>query len=493
MSQPRNILIQNCTLLDPATADGFVSSRSLRITNGQIAEIAVGPLQPLAGERVIEGRDLLAIPGLINAHTHSPENLLRGATEGLPLEPWLVQLYGIVGALSPEDVYLAAMLGAAEMLLSGTTAVLDHLWAAGPLTPDYLDAVMQAYADSGMRAVVAPLYSDVPYENISGEAMGFALADTSFGQRNAAEPSTAEQIAMLDEWFRHWHKTYGGRLRCFVGADAVQWCSAELLHASHDLARRHNTGVHTHLLETHIQEIATRQRFGMPAIRWLAREGLLGPHVSLAHAVWIQDDQDLDILAETGSVVVHNPAANLKLGSGVAPIVRMRRRGIPVALGCDGAASSDNQVVFEAMRLAALIHTIGEADSARWLLARDVVAMATEGGAAALGLRGQLGVLETGALADITLLDLRSPHLTPLNNAYRQLAFCESGASVHTVIVDGAVVVDNRRIVAFDAEGVLAELRAKIRGRPWQQPLSATLQAEIARFSAWRAALHSEF
>jgi cytosine/adenosine deaminase-related metal-dependent hydrolase len=316
-----------------------------------------------------------------------------------------------------------------------------------------------------------------------------SLLDTAFMQRSLSALPLSELIDMFEAWIKRWHGLYDERLRCFVGPGGAQWCSADLLHAAADLAHRYETGLHMHLLETRIQDIGARQHFGMSAVQWLAQEGILGPHMSLPHSVWIYDEADLHALAASGACVVHNPAANLKLGSGLAPIRRMRDLGIPVALGCDGAASSDNQVIFEAMRLAALVHTLSDHDPTRWLQAQEVVDMATLGGAAALVLPGQVGALQPGYLADITLLDRRSPHLLPLNNMYRHLAFCETGRSVHTVIVNGEVVVEAGRIVAFDADSILNEIHETMHQRRWQQPFAPEVQQAMELFSRWRQAV----
>ncbi len=484
-----SLLLQDCALIDAASPAGVREHCSLLIEGGHIARIEAAPLTAPPETRVIDGRGLLAMPGLINAHTHSPENLLRATTEPMPLEPWLVALYGISSTFSERDIYLNVMLGAIEMLRSGVTSVIDHLWCPGPITPTYMDVATQAHADSGMRVAVAPICGDHPYEQKLADPLGMVLTETTYMQRVYDLLPVPELMDMFEAWIKRWHNTHDGRVRCFVGPGGAQWCSAELLHATADLARRYETGLHMHLLETQVQDIGGQRHFGMPAVQWLAKEGIMKSNMSLPHSVWIYTEDDLQTLAETGACVVHTIAANLKLGSGLAPIRRMRDLGIPVALGCDGAASNDNQVVFETMRLAALAHTSSDRDPTRWLQAHEIVDMATVGGAAALVLPSQVGALQPGYLADITLLDRRSPHLLPLNNIYRHLAFCETGRSVHTVIVNGEVVVDNGRITAFDADSILDEIYETIRERQWQQPIAPDVQQAMDLFSQWRQAV----
>ncbi|NJK80568.1 MAG: amidohydrolase family protein [Chloroflexaceae bacterium] len=486
------LLIRDCALFDNTAPRSLREPCSIAIEGAHIAWIAAEPPATYTADRVIDGRTLIALPGLVNAHTHSPENLLRATTEPMPLEPWLVAMYGTTGPLSERDIYLSVMLGVIEMLQSGVTAVIDNLWSPGPLTPEYLNAATQAYADSGIRAAVAPLYSDLAYEQSLAAAMGMSLEHTAFIADVKGSTPLAELLAVLDAYFQQWHNAYDGRIRCFVGPGGAQWCSDDMLHASADLARRYASGFHMHLQETQVQDIGTRQRFGMSVVQWLAQQGLLGPHVSLPHSVWIDNAEDIATLAASGACVVHNPAANLKLGSGLAPIKRMREHGIPVALGCDGSASSDNQVLFEAMRLAALIHTSADPDPARWSVASEIVAMATTGGATALNLADKTGRLEPGYLADMTLLDRRSAHLLPLNDIARHLAFCETGRSVHTVIVHGVVVVEAGKIIAFDAESILAEIAEQMQGRLWQLPVPAPVTHDIASFARWRQAVMTQ-
>ncbi|MGB9301622.1 MAG: amidohydrolase family protein, partial [Anaerolineae bacterium] len=250
----------------------------------------------------------------------------------------------------------------------------------------------------------------------------------------------------------------GGRLLCFAGPSGFQWCSDELLHGSLEVAKRHGGGWHMHLVETKIQAMVCFDLYGKSATQAMKERGLLGPEVSLAHCVWL-DDADLDTLAESNSRVVHNPASNLRIGSGFSPIIDMLERGIKVALGTDGSASSDNQIMFDAIKLAGLIHNLRTTDHRRWPSSRDVLRMATVNGAAALCLEDDLGQLRPGQLADIVLLDTSTLLFTPFNDAFRHLAYTENGSSVHTVIVDGRVVVEDGRILTVDEGSIREEAR----------------------------------
>ena len=476
------LLIEDCTVLDPDAPRGIRSHQNIVVSGNRIESIGhERPAQPYA--RILPGHSRLAIPGLINAHTHSAENFLRATTDRMGLEPWLVYLFGMCGPYSPRDHYLSIMLGNIEMIRSGVTGVVDHFWMSPAPNAPAMDAAMEAYRDSGMRAAVAPLYRDAQYDIDYGIEDGYPLADTFMAQIGSHFAPLGEVLSMLEDFIHRWHRAEKGRLLAFVGPSGLQWCTEELLVKSLELARRYQTGFHMHLLETRIQDWACRRRFGRPGTEWLAERDLLGPDVSLPHSVHL-GPKDVEYLAVGGASVVHNPAANLKLGSGLAPVRTMLDMGVNVALGTDGAASSDNQVLFEALRLAAMIHNAGDHD--RWISAHEAWRMATDGGARVMGLTDQVGKLQEGYLADIVLLDLDSPHLVPLNDPIRHMAFCESGASVRSVVIDGEVVMHDEIMEAFDEKAILEEATEAMADRPVRRPVPENVADAIARFTAFQ-------
>jgi 5-methylthioadenosine/S-adenosylhomocysteine deaminase len=449
-----DILIENCCLLDEGSPYGLKENVNIIVQGSRIAHVTTSPIDEVGVERIIPGKGRLAMPGLVNAHAHSPETYLRGRTEQVPLELWLFDFFSSGVRFSPRESYLAALIGAAEMLRTGATSVLDHFWVNGGMSIKDLDAVMEAYRDIGIRAAVAPLVEDLRPELEAAIKNDPELAANPGNSDSALD--VPQYLDTLEAFFEKWHGAEDGRLRCLAGPSGPQWCSERVLHGSAEIAARYGSGVHMHADETKLQALLCREIYGRSAISHLHEQGLLGPQVSLAHCVWV-DDHDMDILAESGATVVHNPASNLKLGSGFAPILEMKQRGIRLAIGADGSASSDNHLLFDIMKLTGLIHSGRETDHRRWLSARDVVAMATTGGATALGLEGELGELKAGMLADISLLRLDSPFFVPLNDAYRQLVYCENGSSVVTVIVDGRIVVEEGKLVTVDEESAQAE------------------------------------
>ncbi len=498
-----SLLIEHVDVLNPDAARSVARDQSILIEANRIVRIApsdelncatVLSSAPAGNIEVINGRGLLAIPGLISAHTHSPENFMRGATERMPLEPWLVWLYGTCGEYTPRDHYLCAAMSAIEMLLGGVTGTLDHLWHGGPWRRELLDATMQAYADSGIRAAVAPMYDDHDYVLDVADALGYDLRGSVYGLSHGGYRADREDyrrgvlrdnLALFESWMRDWHQHDNGRLQTFLGPAAGQLVTTECLRASFELARKFGAGVHMHCVETRVQDYCIRRARGKTIIHWLYDEDLLSPELTLPHSVWIRSAADLDRLAERGAIPVHNPAANLKLGSGLMPLRQMLDRGITVALGVDGACSSDNQNIFDAIKLAALIHNLTDTDPARWISAREAFDMATVNGAAALLLRDQLGVLRPGALADVTLLDTRSALLAPMNDAYGMLVHVETSQSVRHVIVNGSVVVRDRRITTFDADALVEEFFDRVDDLPFRHPLDAKTQRDIANAQAF--------
>ena len=427
---------------------------------------AITPSMP-----VLEARGLLALPGLVNAHTHSAENCLRGSGHCMPLEVWLTRMFGTAGPYSPDDHYGAALAGAVEMLLSGTTAVLDHLWMTPP-TVEAADAVLRAYRDAGIRAAVAPLVADVDYTAELGAARGVDLTGALFTDLAGAQPP-AEVQAQLEELLGRWHGAADGRLQVLAGPCALQWCSEELLGLLAETAARHDTGLTIHLLETRLQRDIAAAHYGTGAVQALDRLGVLGPRTSLAHGVWL-DTEDIRLVAERDCVVVHNPAANFRLGSGRAPVPELLEAGVRVALGADGSSSSDDQMVWTQLKLAALVHNDGELD--RWVSGGQALAMATAGGGAALGC--ELGTLEPGALADVVLVDRRGAGLAGAQDVEAALALSASGRDVVHVLVDGRQVVAHGRCLTVDETAVrhaLAEQAA--RRAPGQRETPAVLEA----------------
>jgi 5-methylthioadenosine/S-adenosylhomocysteine deaminase len=428
---PGDLLIENVMVLDPALPLGVVD---IEVVNGVIAEVGPG----LAARRpsgVIDGTGMIATPGLINAHTHSGQNLDRGVAPNLPLDLWLIWVvYGGI-PFSPDDSYTLAMAGAVEMLESGCTAVLDQAWLSPDAFAEHAEAVMAAYADAGIRAGLAPMVQDRDiFESMSFESVGTGAP---------APFSSALDPAVVTGWMRSFLDRWQGAhplLTPMVGPSAPQRCSDELMASLADLARSSGALFHTHVLETRTQIVATRERYGGRSVVAVLDElGLLTSNTSLAHCVWM-DAGEYAAVRDAGATIVHNPISNLRCGSGLLPLGDLLHGGLHVALGADGAASNDNQNMFEAMKFATLIHTL-YGSHRQWPTALDVWSMCLRGGARALGQR--LGSLEPGARADIVLLDSERHVAVHKESLAASLVLAEHGSSVRTVVVDGEIVVDD--------------------------------------------------
>lgn len=448
--EPASLAIAGCDLLErPGSVRPGVD---LLVVDGVISSIGpVGSTAIPEGARVIDGSGLLALPGLVNAHSHSPENCLRGFGEGLLLEPWLLRMFGSSGLYDEESHYLNALAGAVEMLRLGITTVVDHLWMTPP-SPEAISGTARAYDEVGIRAGIAPLMNDFDFTGPFASDRDFDLGPALISDMVEFLP-TRDLLELFEGAVAEWHGASSGRLRILAGPGGVQWCSDELLAGLAESARRNETGFHIHLLETGLQREVCEHRFGQSPIEAMADRDLLWAGTSLPHSVWIEPEE-IEIIASTGATVVHNPAANLRLGSGRCPVPGLLEAGANVALGTDGSASSDNQNSWEMVKLASLVHNDGQ----HWVSAGQALTMATSAGARVLDPASTGGVLAEGAPADIALLDRQSAGLAGAQEIEASLALSESGRSVRHVVVDGRVVVEDGRCLTVDEEAVFAAL-----------------------------------
>jgi guanine deaminase len=448
------LLIANGHLLvpgEPRPAPGDVLVDGERI-------VAVGPrlaAPPDATRLDASGR--LIVPGLINAHTHAHNNLIKGVIDNVTLELFLNAGPAMYLGRTPEEQYLSALLGAVEMVKTGATAAYDLFMRPPSPTIESIEAVARAYADAGVRAVVAPAVADLLfYEWVPGlmEALPDAMRRETEQRR---PPRGPEILKVVREGLLRYHDMAAGRVRLAVSPTIPGQCTDEFLVGSKQLAEEFEVGLHTHLAETKIQALSGLRRHGRSLTRRLHDLGLLGPRFTGAHAIWLDAD-DIALMADSGASAVHNPASNMKTGAGIAPVAEMLARGLNVALGTDGSGASDNQNMFESLRFAALLSKVRSPDYPSWLTAGQVFEMATTGSARALGFGDRLGRVAPGYLADLVLLSLDSIYLRPLNDVMNQLVYCETGAGVDTVLVGGRLVVQGGRVLTIDE----AALRNKV-------------------------------
>ena len=432
------------------------------ITGDTITEIGAPGLAAPSDATIVDARGKLLHPGLINAHTHAHGNLAKGMGDRWTLELLLTAASWIGGNRSLEDKRLSAKLGAVEMVLKGCTACYDLAFEWPAPTLEGLQAVGGAYAEVGMRAVVAPMVSDRTFfEAIPGlkPTLPPALQQSVEKLQPAPWKTSVENMGQaLAGW-----RLDRDQVRLAVAPTIPHHCSDEFIRACVGLSREHGAGMHTHVAESKVQAIVGLQRYGKTLTAHLDDLGVVGPHFTVAHGVWLDTD-DMKRLGDRGASVAHNPGSNMRLGNGLADMRGMLERRVNVGIGTDGANCSDNLNMYEAMRLASFASKAQGPDLERWVTTEEVALAATEGSARALGLEGKIGRLSPGYKADIVFLDLGHVNWLPLNDPTNQLVHTEDGSAVSHVMIGGRMIVDNRRLTTVDL-GALAREAASARER----------------------------
>jgi cytosine/adenosine deaminase-related metal-dependent hydrolase len=411
----------------------------VRIEQGKITAIAPD-LEPIG--TIVNGRNKLLLPGFVNAHTHSPEMWQRGMIAPLPLELWLAELYDFT-PLDPEKIYWSALGTAVETLLSGGTTIVDHLILIPGQELETIAAAVRAYREVGIRAFVGPLLHD----------QAFIASLPTAGQSHPPVPclrTVEDAIALLKTAVEQFHAPDQG-IHIMAAPTGPQLCSDELLALFAEFSHYYDLCLHSHLLETRAQQMLFTEKYGCSAVAHLQRLNFLGEKTSLAHCVWL-DDADIELLAETRSTVVHNPLSNLRLGSGIAPVLKYRAAGVNVSFGCDGSASNDSQDLLEAIKLGSILHNVTDFEYRHWISPRQAIEMAALGGARGLGLQAETGTLDIGQWADLVLYDLTDLSLLPRTDPIGQLVLGRATQAVHSVWVRGDRVVADGTVTRVNVD-----------------------------------------
>jgi 5-methylthioadenosine/S-adenosylhomocysteine deaminase len=467
--------------------DGRFERASIAVDGGSIAAVGAA-IDERVSATVIDASRLAVVPGLINAHTHSSENWFRGRFDNLPLEAWLLLAYPrlLAPQQSEREIYLRTALGAMEMARTGTTCVVDFLVESSGHTEESLAAVVRAYRDVGVRALICIGMADRATHESGIVELGLVPEELAARLRAVRPPAAGECLALARRLVERFHRPEEG-IAIGLAPSGPTRCTEDLLLGALEMAQELDLQVHAHTLETNVEAMAAPTVIGR-----LAEIGFLCPRVHLSHGVWMGDDDPARI-AETGATVVHNPLSNLKLGSGVAPIPRLWGAGARVALGTDGVCTGDCQDLFQALKLAAILHKPGPEPPDRWLGAREAWTMATASGAAAAGAPDALGRIEPGGRADLTLLDLDDHAFAPLNDPLLQVVLQAPARAVRHVLVGGEWVVRDGALARVDASALLAEAREAAasvlerHGAPWElggQLLPAALAARERALAA---------
>jgi 5-methylthioadenosine/S-adenosylhomocysteine deaminase len=442
-----SLLIRGATVIT-LDADNLIFEGDVFIEHGRIRALGAFLNSSNTGVEVIDARGSVLLPGFVQTHVHLCQTLFRGAADDLALIDWLKnRIWPMEAAHTAESVYASARLGIAELIRGGTTCALTME------TVRHTDAVFTAVEETGFRATVGKCMMD------KGQDVPPLLLEQT-------EASIAESLDLLECW----HGQLDNRIRyCFAPRFALS-CSREMLQRIARIAQERGVVVHTHASENKNEIEVVELETGLRNIEYLNEVGLTGSHVVLAHCVHL-DENEFEVLARTGTHVAHCPSSNLKLGSGFAPIPEMMKRGISVSLGADGAPCNNRLDMFTEMRTAALIQkALHGADT---LPALSVLRMATINGAKALGLEKEIGSIEAGKRADLTLVNLDRLHTTPRPDPVSTIVYAAEAGDVETVIIDGRVVMRNRELTTLDEQAVLREAREQ------SESLHATIAASF--------------
>ncbi len=427
-----SILIKNGYLvtMDPSRGNGYgdiyIDGKEITRIDSQIDQ---------AADKVIDAANMIVLPGFVQSHVHLCQSLLRGQADDQPLMEWLDTITSLEFRHTPETLYASARIGLAEMIKAGTTSIIDM----GTL--HHQDSVFEAILESGMRAQA-----------------GKAMMDLTENLPPLLQETTEDSIKESVDLMHLWHGKADGRIRYGFAPRWQLWNTTELLQAIKQEADRNpGVGIHGHAGEIEYEIEAMIKQTGYRNIVYLEKIGVVGPNVQMAHCIWL-NDQEYSIMAETGTHALHCPCCNTKLGSGIAKVPEMLEKGINVALGSDGAPSNNNLDMFIEMRLASIIHKYRL--GAEKMPAEDVLRMATRGGAKALGLENQIGSLEEGKLADVIILDDGGLSAAPLrspddDNVVQRLVSSYQSASVQTTIIDGQLVMEDRKLLTMDEDEIL--------------------------------------
>lgn len=457
----RRTVISNARVLtlDPACPE--LADADVVLEGSQIAAVGLGLAAQFPDANTVDGRGHLVMPGLINAHLHSPANLMKGTLDSLPLEIFMLyEVPPLDQPVAPRAAYVRTLLGAIEMLKNGITSVQDDAFFLPVPSVAEIDAVMSAYRDSGMRATVALDQPNMP----EADKLPFLTDLVPSDLRLRLKAAPPMEAAALLEHYRYlidnWNGAAGGRLATAVSCSAPQRVTEDYFRALDALSAEYDMPFYIHMLETRLQRVFGDVRWGgRSLVRHVDELGLLSERMNVIHAIWITDD-DVERLARSGAQVVHNPISNLRLGSGIMPFRRLRDAGVPIALGTDEAIADDAINMWSIAKLAGLIHNIADPDYERWPKAPEILDCLIGGGARAMRRSDRVGRIAAGYQADLILIDLDTLPFTPLNDLTRQLVYCEPASAIRMTIVAGEVVVRDGSAVNIDEAALRAEARA---------------------------------
>ena len=423
------ILIKNALILNPNNFEN--KKQSLLIKDDLIAEIAE-TIDEGNVDKIIDAEGKILLPGLINTHTHLSMTLFRGLADDLSLDSWLNDhIWPMEANLNGDYCYIGALLGAVELIKSGTTTFSDMYF--------YMEDVARAVEDAGIRAVLS-----------------YGMID--FGDAEKREAEIEENLQL----FKSCNGMADGRIKVFFGPHSPYTASEDLLIKVRELADEYNMGIHIHVSETEKEINDSLDEKGLKPFEYLEKIGFLGPDVVAAHCVWLSDEE-IEIIKKHDVKVSHNPCSNMKLASGIAPVSKLIENDICVSIGTDGASSNNNLDLIEELKTASLLQKVSTLDP-KVLSSDEAITMATIKGAEALGLENEIGSIEVGKKADIILIDTNSANMVPDSSSLSSnVIYSANGSNVDTTICNGKILMENKKLTVLDEQEIYDKAKKAIK------------------------------
>jgi 5-methylthioadenosine/S-adenosylhomocysteine deaminase len=436
-------LITNATYL---SKDYTWEKGNILIEEGRITKLTS---ELIEADNIIRADGQIVIPGLINAHSHSYTSFLKGTIDNVPLDIYMLHAFAGNTVRNPREIYVSTQLEGLQLLKFGITSTFDHFMMRPKSTMEGLDAAAEAYADCGIKANIAPQYSDLPFT----DTVPFQKDELPKEFHSLPSPMS------IEEYFDLMKKAMGkyngkGSINFVVGVDGPQRCSQKLMQMTADFVKEHDCGWHTHILETKTQAIASYDRYGKGLIEYIDDLGLLTEKTTFVHYIWVTD-KEKELVRKNKVNVVHCPSSSLHLGSGVAPVDLLIKDGNHVAIGTDGG-NSGNLNLLEKIRLTAGLHNLGQPDYYDWISAKKALQMCYENGARVM-MKSDIGIIDEGYAADLVFIDTNNILWQPIGDMMTQLVYMETGQNIVRVMVDGQTVVENGKSLLIDEQALIKE------------------------------------
>lgn len=416
-------LVTNAYVLDMVGELPNIEKKDILIENNIIKKIEKDIDKDIEVDERINAKNMLVMPGLINTHTHLAMSIFRGYKTDKKLMDWLESaIFPVEDKLKPEDIYWNSYLSCLEMIKSGTTTCNDMYLG--------MNKTLEAINDTGLRAVVAWCIKD---------------------------DSIKDKVEQTREYAKRYNTDENGKIRIYVSADAPHTCNPDTIKLCVDLAKELNTGLHIHLAETIDEETKIKSRYDKRSTEYLNDLDVFDVPVVLAHGIYVSDS-DIEILKKIKGGISHNPISNCKLSSGICDVVKLRKNGINIGLGTDGIGSTTTMDMFEEMKTAAYLQKVNTMEPSS-ISAYDILKMATIEGAKVLGMENEIGSLEPGKKADMIFIKTDKLHMCPANDVCANLVYSSNGADVESVMIDGKVIMQNRKMLNLDEKQVMRQVK----------------------------------